>query len=110
MDLEETICEKCNSVLFVGSDSIGLDTTITIDLFVEGLLNDIRHLIQGMRKKCGYSITDRIIVCSDTARWICFDTIRHDVLAEVVFCNIPNGCDMVDEVRGIKIGIKKYED
>lgn len=41
---------------------VGLDTTITENLKIEGYARDIIRLIQDMRKEAGYQVTDRIML------------------------------------------------
>jgi len=102
------ICSKCNSVLFVEKDGVGLSTKVDTPLFIEGILNELKHKIQGMRKEAGYEIEDKIILCCDCADKLNLDFIRKDILAEAIYPYIAEGCDVYSDVYGIKIGIKKY--
>jgi hypothetical protein len=105
----ELICKECGNVALLGNrKSILLDTTITTPLFIEGVLNEIRHKVQEMRKKAGYDINDKIILCCDCADKLNLDFIRKDILADAIFPHIADGCDLEDNIYDINLGIKKY--
>lgn len=102
------ICEKCNSVLEVTGKGLNLETRITPMLFTEGLINEFKRKIQTMRKKAGYEINDEIIVCTEAAKLLNFYPIKKEVLAISIMEDLYNGCDLVEELYGVKIGIKKH--
>jgi hypothetical protein len=101
------ICKKCGSVLLEGSKDVKLNTKITPVLFIEGILNEVRKKVQSMRKEAGYKLNDKIILCSDSTEILNFDYIKSDVQASVTMSGIHKGCDVYDEIHGIKLGIKK---
>ena len=43
--------------------TVGIDTTLTPELKLEGLAREVVRLIQDMRKKAGFNIEDRITTC-----------------------------------------------
>ena len=106
----QKICSSCKSVILSGNDGVFLDTTITFPLFIEGAMNEIRHAIQQERKRLGYDIDQRIILCTESAKQLNFDFIRKDVLADAVFESIHLGCESIIVVQPyeIEIGIAKY--
>ncbi|MBQ3647752.1 MAG: isoleucine--tRNA ligase [Spirochaetia bacterium] len=61
-----TRTEKGNlKVMNEGSLTIGLDTTITLELKQEGIIRDLIRNIQNMRKESGFQVTDRIQIKID---------------------------------------------
>lgn len=106
MKIKKEICETCGNVSLVEGKNISLNTTITVPLFVEGVLNEIRHKIQEMRKKAGYKTDDKILVCCDAGDLLNLTFIKKDILADVIFPVMYPGCDLYDEIYNIKIGIK----
>ena len=106
----ELICKECGNLVITGDrKKLLLDTVITTPLFIEGVLNEIKHTIQGMRKKAGYEITDKIILCCDCADKLNLDYIRKDILADAIYGYMAEGCDVYDEVYDIRLGIKIYK-
>ncbi len=105
-----TICSTCKSVLVVRNKELALNTTIDFLLFVEGAINEIKRAIQDERKRLGYDVQQKIILCSEAAKIINFDSFRKEVQADAIFQELHNGCESIIVVQPyeIEIGIAKY--
>jgi hypothetical protein len=92
-DFEAILLEELNvkSARYVGQGgSVSLDTTISAELKEEGLARDLVRGIQGMRKRCGFAVEDRVqlfyqgdgTIAGVLERWR--DYIGRETLAQAV--------------------------
>lgn len=94
-----------------GELTVALDTTITEELFQEGLAREFINRIQNIRKTSGLNVTDRINIqcdCPDdlaAALNSFYDYICSETLATELFCkneNITNGEQIeIDNLKAV---------
>ena len=108
----EKSCSQCGASLMVYGDKVDTNVKVSPVLYVEGILNDISHHVNGMRKRAGFNIDDRIIICSPAAKYLNFYHIKKNILASIIIEDLHNGCAIVEEVpgTGVVVGIAKYEE
>lgn len=65
---EEIMCEELNIKKILYGDLFSLDTTITKELQLEGLLREATRKTNAYRKECGLTIHDRVnaTICTDS--------------------------------------------
>ncbi|RMG68798.1 MAG: isoleucine--tRNA ligase [Calditrichaeota bacterium] len=94
------IIEETRGALVVARDGdlvVGLDTTLTPDLELEGLAREFVNRIQNLRKNLGLEVTDRIVIYYQgpekihQAVQMQADYIKTETLATDLFAELPKG-------------------
>jgi isoleucyl-tRNA synthetase len=69
---------------------VALETTITDELREEGMVRDLTHFIQDMRKKAGLNIEDHIGLALYTDKELAgvLQTYGHEIMAETLADNL----------------------
>jgi isoleucyl-tRNA synthetase len=86
-----------------GTLVVGVDTTLDESLKAEGLVRELAHRIQALRKKAEFDVTDRIRIGWDLSPGLKEACRRHDgylreeVLAEEIAGTVPAGTDAAVE-------------
>lgn len=97
-ELQTTILEELNVKKFISDDlmgdSIGLDTTLTPDLKLEGEMNEINRAIQDGRKKAGFNVEDRIALGYRGKEKV-FEKFGDDIAKKVLATSVVRG-DLAD--------------
>ncbi|ADJ26052.1 isoleucyl-tRNA synthetase [Dehalogenimonas lykanthroporepellens BL-DC-9] len=135
--LVEAIAEELNvkEIVFTGENdmpaeaamvadaglTVGIDTTMTPDLVDEGLVREITHRIQGLRRNADLEIADHIKVYFEASAEIAdvireWDTyIRKETLAVVIVEGVPEDIGLVADAykldgKSVKLGVSKAQD
>ena len=95
--------------------TVAIDTTLTEELIVEGMVREMVSKIQTMRKEAGFNVTDHIAITvsgSETATQIAksqANDISADTLADSLEIDNPVGFAKDWDINGeqVTIGIKK---
>ncbi len=76
-----------------GHMTIALDTTLTEDLLIEGLMREIINKINTMRREAGFAVTDRIEVVMQTTDRVkmAFEKYRDEICGEVLATSVHFG-------------------
>ncbi len=88
---------------------VALDTKITPELELEGRARDLVRVIQDLRKKADYDVSDRIELQVEGADEILKaheKYIAAETLAEKVSTKLDSP-DVEEDLEGMKIGVKK---
>lgn len=102
-ELQGIILEELNVKEFISDDlmgdSIGLNTTLTPELALEGEMNEINRAIQDGRKKAGFNVEDRITL-GYAGKEKVFEKFGDEIAKKVLATSVTAG-DLADaEYRG----------
>jgi isoleucyl-tRNA synthetase len=119
-DFEAILLEELNvkSARYVGQGgAVSLDTTISPELKEEGLARDLVRGIQGMRKRCGFAVEDRVqlfyqgdgTIAGVLERWR--DYISRETLAQAVERREAPGTACIETLtidgQSLRVGLVK---
>ncbi len=106
------------SMIAEGPISVAIDKRLTPELADEGLVREITHRLQGLRRTAGFEIADNIVTYFETdehtervmANWA--DYIRKETLSRELIKDLPEDAavtaeDFKLEGHGVKLGVKK---
>ncbi len=100
------------SVMIEGDFGVGIDTKLTQDLEYEGLVRELIHKVQLMRKEANFNLVDRVRIFYDTDKKLKdaitenLDYLKRETLAVAVNAGIQTGeIDKVLDVNGIQVKI-----
>lgn len=95
--------------------TLGLDTTLTHELILEGISRELINKINTMRRDLDFAVTDRIHIHLSTvspitdAFMVHKDFICHEVLASTfIFETLPDGVGQVWDINGTSAVIHLY--
>ncbi|MFQ6611321.1 MAG: DUF5915 domain-containing protein, partial [Fidelibacterota bacterium] len=85
--------------------TVGIDTRLTEELLMEGIVRDLVRQIQNLRKEAGFEVQDRIMVSIESNDSIisAVDSYRTYLLNEVLGVNLSNESDKSEHNLKIKI-------
>jgi isoleucyl-tRNA synthetase len=100
------------SVMIEGDFGVGIDTKLNQDLEYEGLVRELIHKVQLMRKEANFNIVDRVKIFYDTDKKLKdaitenLDYLKRETLAVAVNAGIQTGeIEKVLDVNGIQAKI-----
>ena len=100
------------SVMIQGDFGVGIDTELTQDLEYEGLVRELIHKVQLMRKEANFNLVDRVKIFYDTDKKLKdaitenLDYLKRETLALEVKEGLQTGeIEKVLDVNGIQISI-----
>ncbi|MGB3477800.1 MAG: isoleucine--tRNA ligase [bacterium] len=100
------------SVMLEGDFGVGIDTNLTQDLEYEGLVRELIHKVQLMRKEANFNLVDRVKIFYDTDKKLKdaitenLDYLKRETLALEVNKGIQTGeIEKVLDVNGIHVNI-----
>ena len=99
------------------NNNVAVSTYITMELEAEGMVREIVHRVQNMRRSAGYEIADHIRVYYEADAFIMqslssfADYIRQETLSVSIEDGVPDDVDYQDTYKvsgyNILLGIKK---